>query len=165
VLDEAAHVAPLADLDGLAATAAGHGIQLVSVWQDLAQLEARYGSRAATVVNNHRAKVVLSGVSDPATLEHVSRLLGDEELFSASTTVDAAGARSTTESPSLRRLAPADALRRIPPGEAVLVYGHLPPVHLRLRPWFREAELSRRARAGAVARDEGKGRGWRPHRL
>ena len=165
VLDEAAHVAPLADLDGLAATAAGHGIQLVSVWQDLAQLEARYGSRAATVVNNHRAKVVLSGVSDPATLEHVSRLLGEEELFSASTTVDAAGARSTTESPSLRRLAPADALRRIPPGEAVLVYGHLPPVHLRLRPWFREAELSRRARAGAVVRDDGKGRGWRPHSL
>jgi len=147
VLDEAANVAPLADLDGLAATAAGHGIQLVTVWQDLAQVEARYGARAATVVNNHRAKVVLSGVSDPATLDHVSRLLGDEELFSSSTTVDAGGARSTTESPSLRRLAPADALRRIPPGEAVLVYGHLPPAYVRLRPWFRDPELSRRARA------------------
>ncbi|HMC52397.1 MAG TPA: type IV secretory system conjugative DNA transfer family protein [Acidimicrobiales bacterium] len=148
VLDEAANVAPLANLDGLAATAAGHGVQLVTVWQDLAQVEARYGARAATVVNNHRAKVVLSGVSDPATLDHVSRLMGDEEIFSASRTVDASGASSTTESPSLRRLAPADALRRIPPGEAVLVYGHLPPAHLRLRPWFREPELSRRVRAG-----------------
>jgi type IV secretion system protein VirD4 len=148
VLDEAANVAPLADLDGVAATAAGHGVQLVTVWQDLAQVEARYGARAATVVNNHRAKVVLSGVSDPVTLERLSLLLGEEEVFGASTTVDASGARSTTRSPSVRRLAPADALRRIPPGEAVLVYGHLPPAHLRLRPWFREPELSRRVRAG-----------------
>jgi type IV secretion system protein VirD4 len=45
VLDEAANVAPLAELDVLASTAAGHGIQLVTVWQDLAQLTARYGPR------------------------------------------------------------------------------------------------------------------------
>ena len=36
-------------------------IQLVTVWQDLAQITARYGPKAATVVNNHRAKVFLSG--------------------------------------------------------------------------------------------------------
>ena len=44
VLDEAANVAPLTELDVLASTAAGHGIQLVTVWQDLAQLTARYGA-------------------------------------------------------------------------------------------------------------------------
>jgi type IV secretory pathway TraG/TraD family ATPase VirD4 len=38
VLDEAAHIAPLAELDALAATCASHGVQLVTVWQDLAQL-------------------------------------------------------------------------------------------------------------------------------
>ena len=43
VLDEAAHIAPLSELDGLAATCASHGIQLVTVWQDLAQVRARYG--------------------------------------------------------------------------------------------------------------------------
>ena len=37
VLDEAANIAPVPDLDTLAATAAGHGIQLVTVWHDLAQ--------------------------------------------------------------------------------------------------------------------------------
>ena len=55
VLDEAAHIAPLAELDGLAATCASHGVQLVTVWQDLAQVRARYGARAPTVLNNHRA--------------------------------------------------------------------------------------------------------------
>ena len=43
VLDEAANIAPLSDLDSLAATAAGHGIQLVTVWHDMAQIQARYG--------------------------------------------------------------------------------------------------------------------------
>jgi type IV secretion system protein VirD4 len=142
VLDEAANVAPLADLDALASTAAGHGLQLVTIWQDMAQISARYGARAATVVNNHRAKVVLSGISDPATLEHVSALVGEQELTVSSTTRDRSGGFSTTQSSSTRRLAPADALRRILPGYGVLVYGHLPPAHLELRPWYRDGDLA-----------------------
>jgi TraM recognition site of TraD and TraG len=68
---------PLRDLDTLASTAAGHGIQLVSVFQDLSQISNRYGERAQTVVNNHRAKIVLSGISETRTLEYASRLLSD----------------------------------------------------------------------------------------
>ena len=138
VLDEAANIAPLRDLDTLASTAAAHGIQLVSVFQDLAQVSNRYGERAQTVVNNHRAKIVLSGISDTQTLEYASRLLGDEEVLHESITKGGRGARSTTESTTLRSLAPAHALRGIRPGEGVLVYGHLPPARLRLRPWFQE---------------------------
>ena len=142
VLDEAANIAPLPNLDQLAATVAGHGIQLVTVWQDLAQVQARYGERAPTVVNNHRAKLVLSGISDPATLEYASRLIGDGDVGDHSVTIDPRGARSTTRSRRERRLAPDAALRRIRPGEGVLVYGHLPPARIRLRPWF--AERARR---------------------
>ena len=137
VLDEAANIAPLRDLDAIASTAAGHGIQLVTVWQDLAQLRARYGERAATVVNNHRAKIVLSGISDPATLDYASRLIGDAEMPDHSLTIDATGGRSTTRSRRERRLAPGAELRRIKPGEGVLVYGHLPPARIRLRTKWR----------------------------
>lgn len=145
VLDEAANVAPLEELDALAATAAGHGVQLVTVWQDLAQVAARYGPRWATVVNNHRAKVILSGVSDPMTLDHVSRLVGDEEVAMSSQTTDPEGRVSATRSTSSRQLAPSDTLRRIRPGHGVLVYGHLPPARLTLRPYFSDHFLSRRA--------------------
>ncbi len=151
VLDEAANIAPLGDLDSIAATAAGHGVQLVTVWQDMAQISARYGTRSATVVNNHRSKVVLSGISDPITLDHVSALVGEEELPVASTTTDIHGGRSTTESLASRRLAPADLLRRMRPGEGVLIYGHLPPARLTLRPWFADRELCRRACASPPA--------------
>jgi type IV secretion system protein VirD4 len=146
VLDEAANVAPLAELDILASTAAGHGIQLVTVWQDLAQLNARYGPKAGTVVNNHRAKLFLSGIADPATLEHASTLIGEAEQQTASTTVDRSGAAtSTTRAATYRRLAPADWLRRMDPGTGVLISGHLPPVRLTLRPWYRDRELRSRS--------------------
>jgi type IV secretion system protein VirD4 len=144
VLDEAANIAPLNELDGLAATCAGHGVQLVTVFQDLAQVSARYGVRASTVVNNHRAKVFFSGISDPGTLDHASHLAGDEELAVPSVTRGAGGVRSTTTSEVTRRLLPPDALRRLPAGSAVLVYGALPPARLSLRPWWQDPLLAER---------------------
>ena len=136
VLDEAAHIAPLPELDGLAATCASHGIQIVTVWQDLAQVKGRYGARAPTVINNHRAKLFLPGIADPDTLEYASRLIGDEEVTLPSVTRDPRGARSTTSSTGPRRLLPPEELRCLPRGRAVLVYGTLPPVKLQLRPWW-----------------------------
>jgi len=110
-------------------------------FQDLAQVSTRYGERAQTVVNNHRAKIVLSGISDTQTLEYASRLLGDEEVMQASVTRGSHGARSTTESTTMRSIAPAHVLRSIRPREGVLVYGHLPAARIRLRPWFKEKSL------------------------
>ena len=136
VLDEAANIAPLSDLGTILSTAAGHGIQLVTVWQDLAQIETRYGRGWPTIVNNHRAKVLCGGIADPLTLDHVSSLIGDDERTDSSTTVSDDGRRSRTESSSLRRIAPSSILRRLPPGEAAVVYGGLPPGRVALRPYF-----------------------------
>jgi type IV secretion system protein VirD4 len=141
VLDEAANIAPLHDLDALASTAAGHGIQLVTIWHDLAQITARFGPRATTVVNNHRAKLFLSGISDPSTLDYASHLIGEEELLVPATTHGGQGGPTTTNSPTVRRLAPADSIRRIRPGSGVLVYGDLPPARIRLRTWFDDHRL------------------------
>jgi type IV secretion system protein VirD4 len=150
VLDEVANIAPLRDLDTLASTAAGIGIQLVTVCQDLAQLATRYGTeRARTIANNHRAKVVLSGVGDVGTLDTVSGLAGEQAVREETLTADFRdGRQSTSSSVAYRRLAPSDELRRIKPGEGVLVYGHLPPARLVLRPWYRDAALRRRASEG-----------------
>jgi len=133
VLDEAANVAPLAELDVLASTAAGHGVQLVTVWQDLAQLNARYGSKGSSVVNNHRAKLFLSGIADPGTLEHASQLAGEEDRPMRSTTIDRFGSSSTTDAPAPRRLVSPDAIRRLEPGSGLLLYAHLPPAKVTLR--------------------------------
>jgi type IV secretion system protein VirD4 len=146
VLDECANIAPLRELATLASTGAGQGIQLVSVFQDMAQINAVYGhDRAPTIVSNHRAKVILSGISDTPTLSYLARLLGDEQVHQLATTLDADGHRSTTESVAYRDLAPENLLREMRPGQGVLVYGHLPPARIALRPWFKERRLRRLA--------------------
>lgn len=141
VLDEAANIAPLRDLAQIASTAAGLGIQLVTIWQDRAQIVHRYGDAAATVVNNHRAKLLLSGITDAATTGELAQLIGETEVSRRSTTVDAEGRTSATHATQNQPLTSAAALRQLEPFEGVLVYGHLPPARIRLRPWF---ERSRR---------------------
>lgn len=147
VLDECANIAPLRELAALAATGAGQGIQLVSVFQDMAQINAVYGpDRAPTIVSNHRAKVILSGISDTPTLRYIAQLLGDREVRRVATSVDTGGRRSTSESIAYRELAPENLLRELSPGEGILVYGHLPPARIALRPWFKERRLRRLAK-------------------
>lgn len=142
VLDEAANIAALPELDGLASTGAGKGIQLVTVFQDLAQVQARYGKRAQTIVNNHRAKVFASGIGDPDTLDYISQVVGEGEFRQRSETASAKGRKSSTEATTYRELVPANVVRGGRPGSALLVYGHLPPARLSLRPWFADRDLS-----------------------
>jgi type IV secretory pathway TraG/TraD family ATPase VirD4 len=55
--------------------------------------------------------------------------------------------RPSRESTAYRRLLPPEALRQLKPRRALLVYGHLPPVRVRLRPWFRSRRLASLAMA------------------
>lgn len=136
VIDEAANIAPLPNLAQIASTARGVGIQLVTVWQDFAQIQARYGTFAQTVINNHRAKVVLAGVSDTPTLDYISRLIGDEAATEESRSRNPDGRNTVTESIRHRPLAPTSALRRSDTGTGVLIYGNHHPAKLKLRPWY-----------------------------
>jgi type IV secretion system protein VirD4 len=150
LLDEAANIAPIPNLDEIASTAGGQGVQLLSVFQDVAQIGARYQRRAPTIVNNHRAKLFGSGISDPETLDYVSRIVGAGEFEHRSRTAGEQGRSTTTEGETYRDLVPPGLLRGADPGSAILVYGHLPPARIRLRPWFHEASLRK-------MRDEGAG--------
>jgi type IV secretion system protein VirD4 len=142
LLDEAGNIAPLRDLPGYASTARSHGITLVTVWQDLAQIRAAYHDRAQTVLNNHRAKLFGTGIADQSTLEYVSRLIGDEHRTERNLSAELHGGRRTlSEHRTYRRAAPVDVLRRIRPDEAVLLYGSELPAHVRLRPWFTDHSL------------------------
>lgn len=141
VLDEAANIAPMPDLEVVASTGAGQGIQLVTVFQDLAQVAAVYGRHANSIINNHRAKVFASGTADPDTLAYISRVVGEGEFRQRSETAGDQGRRTATVSSEHRDLAPANVVRGAKPGSALLVYGHLPPAWLTLRPWFEDRAL------------------------
>jgi type IV secretion system protein VirD4 len=155
LLDEAANIAPIPDLDEVASTAAGQGVQLLSVFQDVAQVSHRYGRQASTIVNNHAAKIVGSGISDPETVNYFTRIVGAGAFEQRSQTSGERGRRSQTEGETYRDLAPANVLREAEPGTGLLVYKHLPPTKIQLRPWFREAtlrELRQASQRGSEAR-------------
>ena len=143
-LDEAGNVAPLPNLAEVASTAPSHNIQLVSIFHDLAQARSRYGRQAETVVNSHRARMLLPGVADLDTLRYFSGLAGEEEVREITRSTGAGGASRTT---GLRRrplIAP-EALRQLHPGHALLLYGRIPPAVVRLRMWFSDRRLRRLA--------------------
>lgn len=148
-LDEAGNVAPLPNLAEVASTAPSHNIQLVSIFHDLAQARSRYGKQAETVVNSHRARMLLPGVADLDTLRYFSGLAGEEEVRDTSRTTGAGGASRTT---GLRRrpLVAPEALRQLPTGEALLLYGRIAPAQVRLRMWFADRRLRALAKGGTT---------------
>jgi type IV secretion system protein VirD4 len=140
-LDEAANTAAMPELDVVASTGGGVGIQLLTVFQDLAQVEARWGKRAKTIMNNHQAGVYCSGISDPETLRYISGVVGEGEFRQRSETAAERGRGSSTEAPTIRALTPANVVREGRPGTALLIDGHRPPTRIELRPWFGERGL------------------------
>jgi len=118
VLDEAATVASLDELDQMAATVSGLDVTLVTVVQDFSQLKARWGARAATIVNNHTTRLVLGGLADPTAAQYLPELV-----------------ETRKDAP------PSVPLRQRPPGTGTLIAGHRPAFVVRLQPWWSDRRL------------------------
>lgn len=141
VLDEAANIAPIPELNEIASTAAGVGIQLVTVFQDLGQVRERWGhDKAQTIISNHRATVVLSGIKCEHTLRWVAEVTGEQEVSQVSFT-DGHANKSSTQSTTYRRLLPSNVLREMKTDTGLLIYGNLKPARIDLRPWYKERSL------------------------
>ncbi|MEU1258938.1 type IV secretory system conjugative DNA transfer family protein [Streptomyces chartreusis] len=126
-LDEAGNIARLDDLDTFATTAAGSGIQLVSVFHDMSQLYATYGEdRGALIVNNHRGKLFLPGNSDTRT----GVFLHDQ-------------LHTTDVRRHNRRGWDRSDLREMRAETALCLYGGMPPELIELRRWQDDPTLRR----------------------
>jgi type IV secretory pathway TraG/TraD family ATPase VirD4 len=159
VLDEAAAIAPLAELDVIAATCASHGITLVTCFQDLAQVRARYGERASTLVNNHRTRVLLAGLADPGAAELLGTLVGS--------TLGPGGRtwfRAGQPTPERRALVEPHELRQLPEHTAVVVCERLHPVRVALEPWWRQRAVRGRGPKRPAGYAAGDASGSRPNR-
>ncbi|HXJ47522.1 MAG TPA: type IV secretory system conjugative DNA transfer family protein [Candidatus Acidoferrum sp.] len=148
-LDEAANFARIPRLAGYASSGPGQGIQLLLCFHDLAQIESGYGrEEARTVWNNCRARLLLPGQGDLATLDQFSRAIGDETRTYRLSNVDARSS-SSSEQRIGKPLCSPDDLRRL--GDAVLVYASAPPARLQLRRWDQVNHFRRLAEGGGRA--------------
>jgi type IV secretion system protein VirD4 len=131
VIDEAATIRP-DQLPSWVATMAGVGVQLVTAWQSMGQIEAAYRRDTPAIMTNHLTKLFFAGMSDTAGLDYVSRLVGEEHL--PARLMGRAGPDDERAQVATVPVLPPAALRQMRPGDALLIHGTLPPAHVRRRP-------------------------------
>lgn len=123
LLDEAGNMR-LDDLPVWASTLAGMGVQLVTIWQSIAQIKAKYGPRTDVLLTNFLTKIWFPGMSDIDGLNYVQDISGEEHLPNHLTRYQRNDDRpSFTALPLVQR----KALREMPTGKALLQHGSLPP--------------------------------------
>ncbi len=153
LIDDAAGAVTADLVDRLAAMGAGRGIQLLTLIQDLSHLGRDVGpDRAREAADSHRARVVLPGITDPATLDYLNMIIVGNRLIDPDLPSELRAGLADGEQPVV--WSSASWMRTIDDGSAVLIHGNLAPIRMRLRPWYRESALHDRL----VPRPEATGR-------
>ena len=127
VLDEAATVASLDELDQMASTVSGLDVTLVTVLQDFSQLKARWGRERRPSSTTTRP----AWSSEDSPTRAASQFL--PELF-----------ETRKDAP------PSVPLRQRPPGTGTVIAGHRPAYPVRLQPWWSDRRLRVRGDARAL---------------
>ncbi|MFF4714425.1 type IV secretory system conjugative DNA transfer family protein [Streptomyces eurythermus] len=151
ILDEAANVCKISDLPDLYSHLGSRGIIPITILQSYRQGQKVWGDAgmdsmwsAATV------KVIGSGIDDPDFADKLSRLIGDHDVATTSTSTSESG-KSTSVSMRQERILPADAIRALPKGTALLFATGMRAAMLDLRPWYAEPGAGELAAASARA--------------
>ena len=131
-LDEIGN-APLPRLPEYLSTLASSGVLIVTVWQDVAQIKAAYGENYGSILSNSRHVLVFGASKDPATLEWVKQVLGDEGAGTLSRTSNAGELFGGSVSASEQRvtLTPSNVLREMPRDRALLISANNLPAEVR----------------------------------
>lgn len=141
LLDEAANVAPIADLPSIVSEGASQGVLTMACFQDLSQARTRWPKEADGFMTLFGANVILGGIRDVRTLDQISRLAGEVEVphnsVSRRTWPFGRPGPSVTYSTRRQPRIPVDLIAQLPPGEAILMKGAEAPRDLHLTPWFR----------------------------
>lgn len=138
IIDDTAQALPAALLDQLASLGAGMGVQLLTLDQDLGHLSRTYGHEAATqLADSHRARIVLPAITDPLTLEYLNAVISGNPLVDPDDDRPADfDGRLVSQTASWMRTLDDDA--------ALLIYGNLAPIRIKLRPWYADESLRNR---------------------
>ncbi|MFE3645879.1 type IV secretory system conjugative DNA transfer family protein [Streptomyces sp. NPDC059169] len=145
ILDEAANVCKISDLPDLYSHLGSRGIIPITILQSYRQGQKVWGDAGMDAMwSASTVKVIGSGIDDPDFADKLSRLIGDHDVETTSTSHSESG-KSTSVSMRQERILPADAIRALPKGTALCFATGMRAAMLDLRPWYLEpgaAELS-----------------------
>lgn len=138
VLDEAANICRLRQLPSLYSFYGSHGIPIITILQSYAQgidVWGREGMRKLWSAANVRTYG--GGVADPEFLEEMSKLIGEHDVVTRSTSTSGSGwgQRSVSHQPRRQRILDVAELHALPRGRMVVFSSGAPPALARTAPW------------------------------
>ncbi|MVO90309.1 TraM recognition domain-containing protein [Streptomyces sp. p1417] len=138
ILDEAANVCKISDLPDLYSHLGSRGIIPITILQSYRQGQKVWGDAGMDALwSASTIKVIGSGIDDPDFADKLSRLIGDHDVETTSTSHSESG-KSTSVSMRQERILAADAIRALPKGTALCFATGLRAAMLDLRPWYLE---------------------------
>jgi len=150
VLDEAANICRIADLPQLYSHLGSRGIIPLTILQSHAQGVGVWGETGMrALLGAATVKLVGSGIDDASFAEDLSRLIGDHDVTTLSTS-RGDGRSSRSRSVRQQRILPAAAIRALPKGQALVWLTGSKVAIIRTLPWYagpRAAEISARMKA------------------
>ncbi|MGQ4435326.1 MULTISPECIES: TraM recognition domain-containing protein [unclassified Streptomyces] len=151
ILDEAANVCKISDLPDLYSHLGSRGIIPITILQSYRQGQKVWGDAGMDAMwSASTVKVIGSGIDDPDFADKLSRLIGDHDVETTSTSHSESG-KSTSVSMRQERILPADAIRALPKGTALCFATGMRAALLDLRPWYREPGAEELSAASARA--------------
>ncbi|WP_121842273.1 type IV secretory system conjugative DNA transfer family protein [Streptomyces sp. S5] len=151
ILDEAANVCKISDLPDLYSHLGSRGIIPITILQSYRQGQKVWGDAGMDAMwSASTVKVIGSGIDDPDFADRLSRLIGDHDVETTSTSHSESG-KSTSVSTRQERILPADAIRALPKGTALCFATGMRAAMLDLRPWYREPGTEELSAASARA--------------
>ncbi|MCX5094068.1 TraM recognition domain-containing protein [Streptomyces sp. NBC_00365] len=151
ILDEAANVCKISDLPDLYSHLGSRGIIPITILQSYRQGQKVWGDAGMDAMwSASTVKVIGSGIDDPDFADKLSRLIGDHDVETTSTSHSESGT-STSVSMRRERILPADAIRALPKGTALCFATGMRAAMLDLRPWYREPGAEELSAASARA--------------
>lgn len=151
ILDEAANVCKISDLPDLYSHLGSRGIIPITILQSYRQGQKVWGDAGMDAMwSASTVKVIGSGIDDPDFADKLSRLIGDHDVETTSTSHSESG-KSTSVSMRQERILPADAIRALPKGTALCFATGMRVAMLDLRPWYLEPGAEELSAASARA--------------
>ncbi|WP_407549062.1 TraM recognition domain-containing protein [Streptomyces sp. Pv4-95] len=151
ILDEAANVCKISDLPDLYSHLGSRGVIPITILQSYRQGQKVWGDAGMDAMwSASTVKVIGSGIDDPDFADKLSRLIGDHDVQTTSTSHSESG-KSTSVSMRQERILPADAIRALPKGTALCFATGMRAAMLDLRPWYLEPGADELSAASARA--------------
>ncbi|MFI9210208.1 TraM recognition domain-containing protein [Streptomyces sp. NPDC053253] len=151
ILDEAANVCKISDLPDLYSHLGSRGIIPITILQSYRQGQKVWGDAGMDAMwSAATVKIIGSGIDDPDFADKLSRMVGDHDVETTSTSTSESG-KSTSVSMRQERILPADAIRALPKGSALCLATGMRVAMLDLRPWYAEPGANELGSASARA--------------